>query len=56
VTEEYLNERSHYRETGIKTKRYMRGKFVPRDILNDPPLDKDGNYRSVFLAVLRIRI
>jgi hypothetical protein len=48
VTEEYLNERSHYRETGIKTKRYMRGKFVPRDILNDPPLDKDGNYRSVY--------
>ncbi len=48
VTEEYLNERSHYRETGIKTKRYMRGKFVPRDILNDPPLDKDGNYRSLY--------
>ena len=22
VTEEYLNERSHYRQTGIKTKRY----------------------------------
>ena len=24
VTEEYLNERSHFRETGIKTKRYAR--------------------------------
>ena len=24
VTEEYLNERSHYRETGVKQKRYNR--------------------------------
>ena len=24
VTEEYLNERSHYRQTGIKSKRYQR--------------------------------
>ena len=24
VTEEYLNERSHYRETGIKQTRYKR--------------------------------
>ena len=24
VIEEYLNERSHFRETGIKTKRYQR--------------------------------
>ena len=24
VTEEYLNERSHFRQTGIKTKRYSR--------------------------------
>jgi len=45
VKEEYLNERSHYRTTGIKTKRYQRGKFIPRDLVADPPLDKDGNYR-----------
>jgi len=45
VTEEYLNERSHYRETGIKQTRYKRGKFIHRDIENDPPLDANGNYR-----------
>ena len=28
VTEEYLNERSHFRETGIKTKRYFRYSFT----------------------------
>jgi len=45
VKEEYLNERSHYRESGIKTQRYKRGAFVMRNIEADPPLDKDGNYR-----------
>ncbi|XP_023347877.1 uncharacterized protein LOC111716634 isoform X4 [Eurytemora carolleeae] len=45
VKEEYLNERSHYRNTGIKTKRYNRGTFIKRDLEKDPPLDKDGNYR-----------
>eukprot|EP00088_Acartia_fossae_P064915 TRINITY_DN79962_c0_g1_i1.p1 TRINITY_DN79962_c0_g1~~TRINITY_DN79962_c0_g1_i1.p1 ORF type:complete len:204 (+),score=28.13 TRINITY_DN79962_c0_g1_i1:28-612(+) len=45
VKEEYLNERSHYRETGIKTKRYKRGNFVKRDMENDPPLDENGKYR-----------
>jgi len=45
VKEEYLNERSHYRETGFKQRRYMRGNFIKRDIVNDPPVDKDGNYR-----------
>ncbi len=44
VIEEYLNERSHYRETGIKTKRYDKGSMVPRDE-NDPPLDSEGRYR-----------
>jgi len=44
VTEEYLNERSHFRETGTKQKRYDRGKFIARDP-SDIPLDKDGNYR-----------
>jgi len=46
VAEEYLNERSHFRETGVKTKRYERGTFIPRDEeLDGPPLDKDGLYR-----------
>lgn len=45
VTEEYLNERSHYRQTGKKQKRYERGTFIKRNIEVDPPLDKDGNYR-----------
>jgi len=45
VKEEYLNERSHYRQTGIKQKRYQRGKFIERDVENDPPLDSEGRYR-----------
>jgi len=45
VIEEYLNERSHYRTTGIRQSRYMGGKFLSRDTVRDPPLDKDGNYR-----------
>eukprot|EP00092_Neocalanus_flemingeri_P106708 GFUD01136934.1.p1 GENE.GFUD01136934.1~~GFUD01136934.1.p1 ORF type:complete len:166 (-),score=38.95 GFUD01136934.1:195-692(-) len=45
VKEEYLNERSHYRTTGIKQKRYMMGKFMPRDTMIDPPLDKERKYR-----------
>jgi len=45
VTEEYLNERSHYRETGVKQKRYNRGAFILRDIEADPPLDSSGKYR-----------
>merc|ERR1712226_244103 len=44
VTEEYLNERSHFRATGIKQKRYERGVFIARDP-NDPPLDSKGKYR-----------
>ena len=44
VIEEYLNERSHYRQTGIKTQRYKRGKFLDRPE-NDPPLDENGQYR-----------
>merc|ERR1711934_625069 len=45
VTEEYLNERSHYRTTGIKQTRYKRGKFINRDSEADPPLDSNGKYR-----------
>lgn len=46
VSEEYLNERSHFRETGIKTKRYERSKYVPRDLDKDgPSLDDKGQYR-----------
>jgi len=45
VKEEYLNERSHYRQTGMKTKRYKRGHFVMRDQKADPPQDANGKYR-----------
>ena len=45
VKEEYLNERSHYRQTGIKQTRYKRGKFIERDMDNDPALDSNGKYR-----------
>ena len=45
VKEEYLNERSHYRQTGMKQKRYQRGKFIERDVESDPTLDSQGNYR-----------
>jgi len=46
VTEEYLNERSHFRETGVKTKRYARGKYIERDLdEHGPSLDKNGLYR-----------
>jgi len=45
VTEEYLNERSHYRQTGIKQKRYNRGAFIARDMVEDPPLNEKGEYR-----------
>jgi len=45
VIEEYLNERSHYRTTGIRQARYMGGRFMSRDTEKDPPLDKDGKYR-----------
>lgn len=45
VTEEYLNERSHFRETGIKQKRYERGSFIVRDPADTPVLDQEGHYR-----------
>ena len=46
VTLEYLNERSHYRQTGVKSKRYRMSNFVKRDRERDgPPLDEKGNYR-----------
>jgi len=45
IKEEYLNERSHYRSTGIRQQRYMSGKLIPRDSKSDPPLDEKGNYR-----------
>ena len=44
--QEYLNERSHFRQTGIKTKRYTRGGFIRRDFDEDPPVDGEGKYRA----------
>ena len=43
--QEYLTERSHFRQTGIKTKRYTRGGFVRRNFDEDPPIDGEGKYR-----------
>ena len=43
--QEYLNERSHFRQTGIKTRRYFRGGFVNRNFEEDPPVDSEGKYR-----------
>ena len=46
VTIEYLNERSHFRETGVKTKRYEHGGMRPRnEDIDGPSLDKNGHYR-----------
>ncbi len=46
VALEYLNERSHFRQTGIKTQRYRHGKFLNRDVSKDgPALDEKGQYR-----------
>lgn len=44
IIQEYLNERSHYRQTGIRTTRYQSTKYVHRD-QNDPPIGPDGQYR-----------
>lgn len=44
VTNEYLDERSHFRQSGIKTERYDRKKWIPRDVINDPPLDENNKY------------
>ena len=46
VIEEYLNERSHFRQNGVSTVRYHHGKFVPRDKERDgPALDENNQYR-----------
>ena len=45
--QEYLNERSHFRQTGIKTKRYARGAYIDRNFEEDPPLDAKGRYRPM---------
>lgn len=42
--QEYLNERSHFRQTGIKTKRYSRGAFVRRNFNEGSPVDSEGKY------------
>ena len=46
VRDEYLNERSHYRNTGISTSRIHHGRFVTRSEADGPALDADGHYRS----------
>lgn len=54
VTLEYLNERSHYRATGLKTIRYAHGKFVRRDEdLDGPALDKNNQYRPQKPTVIK---
>ena len=45
--QEYLNERSHFRQTGIKTKRYARGTYIGRNFDEDPPFDAEGRYRPM---------
>ena len=45
VTEEYLLERSHYRFTGIKTRRFNRGLFLERPENSGPAVDTEGKYR-----------
>ena len=46
VTLEYLNERSHFRETGVRTVRYHHGKFVFRnEEIDGPALDENNVYR-----------
>ena len=47
VREEYLNERSHLRNTGIKTSRIHHGRFISRSPSDGPALDPEGHYRSV---------
>ena len=47
VREEYLMERSHLRNTGIKTSRIHHGRFIKRSPSDGPALDPEGNYRSV---------
>merc|ERR1719468_1138878 len=37
VTLEYLNERSHFRQTKVKSQRYLKGKFIERDQQKDGP-------------------
>ena len=47
VRDEYLNERSHLRNTGIKTSRIHHGRFISRPPSDGPALDGEGQYRSV---------
>ena len=45
VADEYLLERSHYRQSGIKTRRYNRGVFLSRPEADGPAVDSQGRYR-----------
>ena len=44
VTQEYLNERSHYRQTGHRSPRYERSNYVKRTE-EDPAIGPDGKYK-----------
>ena len=46
VTEEYLNERSHYRQTGIKQKRYNRVGTMTRIVRTGLILFVSGNIHT----------
>ena len=45
IRDEYLNERSHLRNTGINTLRVHHGRFITRAESDGPSLDVQGQYR-----------
>ena len=46
IVDEFLMERSHFRNTGIKTRRYNRGTFLTRPDESGPALDSQWRYRK----------
>ena len=51
LAEEYLLERGHYRDSGIRTRRFANGRFVSRPEESGPALDTEGRYRSVMRVI-----
>ena len=53
LAEEYLLERGHYRDSGIRTRRFVRGMFVSsRPEESGPALDGQGRYRWVMRDIM----